>query len=978
MRLRTLLAAVVAAMAATPLSAQTNPTGTISGKVVDTQGLAVPGVAVTASSPALQGTRSATTSANGDYILPFLPPGDYTVTFEVSGFSTVKSTERVRPAETLTVSPSMEVRALAETVTVVGQTSSEFTQGARVATSFKQDLVDKLPLNRTLAGTTVMTPGVQSSGPSGNLSINGAMSFESLYVVNGVVVNENIRGQAFTLFIEDALQETTVSTSGISAEYGRFQGGVVQAITKSGGNEFSGSYRLNVENDDWTALTPFRNDTRTDKVLLTHEATLGGPILRERLWFFSAGRFSNRETSGTTSITSIAFPIIRDQKRYEGKLTWAANPNHTFKGAYTKIQDKEDGNFFPPIMDRASLVNRETPQDILSANYTGIISPKFFVEAQYSLRHFTFVGSGSQFTDRIQGTLMLDQSRSNSRFNSPTFCGVCTDEKRDNQNIIAKASYFASTGSLGTHNLVGGIDIFDDKRMANNHQSGSDYRIFATSAIIQGESIFPVLDSRSFIQWNPIPVQSVGNRFRTISAYVNDAWTFNQNFTFNVGLRFDKNDGRDQGGAEVVKDSSVSPRLSASWDPRGDGAWTLNASYGQYVAAIANSRGDAGSAGGNPAQYQFDYLGPAVNVGDPANPLTTGQALDILWAWFDANGGTDRTTRGAPGVPGVNTRIGDRLQSPSVREFSLGVSRRLGTRGAVRIDGVYRSFGDFYATRIDGSTGQVADPFGRRFDLQLFENVQGDDLERTYKGLNFQVSYRPIDRLGLGGNYTLGKLEGNVEGETGPSGPVSSGIYAYPEYFDRDWNVPIGELFGSVRHRARTWATFDVPLPSVLGRVDLGLLQSFISGTPYGASGPVDARPFVANPGYATPPASVTYFFTARDAFRTEDTWRTDLALNWSRRVGVKRTEVFFRGTALNVFNRLDLTNFFDTCGTGGCISTTVQTNSNLSSLTRFNPFVDTPVEGTHWRKAATFGQPLTRFAYQTPRTLAFSFGVRF
>jgi len=209
------------------------------------------------------------------------------------------------------------------------------------------------------------------------------------------VVNENIRGQAFTLFIEDALQETTVSTSAISAEYGRFQGGVVQAITKSGGNEFSGSYRLNVENDDWTAITPFTNDTRTDKVLMTHEATLGGPIFRDRLWFFSAGRFSNRETSGTTSITSIPFPIIRDQKRYEGKLTWAANPSHTFKGAYTKIQDAEDGNFFPPIMDRASLVNRATPQNIFSANYTGIISPKFFVETQYSLRHFTFVGSGS-------------------------------------------------------------------------------------------------------------------------------------------------------------------------------------------------------------------------------------------------------------------------------------------------------------------------------------------------------------------------------------------------------------------------------------------------------------------------------------------------------------------------------------------------------------------------------------------------------
>src|SRR5688572_22695435 len=168
MRLRTLLvAAGVAILAAAPLAAQTNPTGTISGKVVDTQGLAVPGVSITAASPALQGTRSATSSANGDYILPFLPPGDYTVTFELSGFSTVKRSERVRPTETTTVSPAMDVKAMSETVTVVGQSNSEFTQGAQMSTSFKQDLVDKLPLNRTFLAAALLTPGVQSSGPSG-------------------------------------------------------------------------------------------------------------------------------------------------------------------------------------------------------------------------------------------------------------------------------------------------------------------------------------------------------------------------------------------------------------------------------------------------------------------------------------------------------------------------------------------------------------------------------------------------------------------------------------------------------------------------------------------------------------------------------------------------------------------------------------------------------------------------------------------
>ena len=103
------------------------------------------------------------------------------------------------------------------------------------------------------------------------------------------------------------IQETTVSTSGISAEYGRFGGGLVNAITKSGGNQFSGSYRLGMNNDDWRATTPF-NETKLDKVVPTHEYTIGGPIFKDALWFFNAGRFrtagavASRPSSPTSRI----------------------------------------------------------------------------------------------------------------------------------------------------------------------------------------------------------------------------------------------------------------------------------------------------------------------------------------------------------------------------------------------------------------------------------------------------------------------------------------------------------------------------------------------------------------------------------------------------------------------------------------------------------------------------------------------------
>src|SRR5690606_25941279 len=135
-----------------------------------------------------------------------------------------------------------------------------------------------------------------------------------------------------------------------------------------------------------------------------------------------------------------------------------------------------------------------------------IITPQLSVEAQFSQKHFTFVGSGSPFQDLINGTLMLDRSRSNRRYWAPTFCGVCDDEKRDNQNVLVKANYFVSSSGLGSHNREAVHDTLIDMRFVNNHLSGSGYRVLGTSAIIRGTDVYPVLapGTSAWIQYNPI------------------------------------------------------------------------------------------------------------------------------------------------------------------------------------------------------------------------------------------------------------------------------------------------------------------------------------------------------------------------------------------------------------------------------------------------------------------------------------------
>lgn len=974
---------------ATPALPQGTLTGTISGQVTDPDGLPVPGLTVTLSSPRLQGVRSAVTTTHGDYIFPFLPAGEYTVSFELSGFRPLKTTIDLKLAENRPYDVKMGLAVQTETITVDAEAPGQFSQTATVGARYTTELLEMLPVARTPFAAAMLAPGVHQTAPTTSanaMTISGAMSFENLFLVDGVAVQDNLRNTSLNLFVEDATQETAISTNAVSAEFGRFSGGVSNTVTKSGGNTFSGSFRTTFDKGAWRAPTNYPCDSlnqpvaanctatdaasRTKNLVPTYEATLGGPILKDRLWFFGSGRMQNNPIGRQTTGTNLSFKNIQDEKRYQGKLTYALNSKHTVKGAYTHIAFDEQGNFFGNIMDLASLVNRKLPQDLMSANYSGIITPTFFVEAQYSRRRFSFIDSGSIYTDLTKGTLLVDNVTTN-RYHAPTFCGVCDDEKRDNEQIGGKASYFLSTGNAGSHNLIAGFERFNDQRFVNNHQSGSDYRILLTGTIIRGAEAFPIAnnDNSTIIQWNPIPVSSQGNNFRTYSAYVNDSWRFNNRLSFNIGVRYDKNSGSNSVGQEVIKDAAVSPRLSVTVDPRGDGVWTVNGSYGKYVAAVASSIGDSQSPGGQPANYLFNYQGPAINVGNPANPTSQDDAINQIFAWFNANGGTNRPFRQAPTVPGLTGVIADTLASPSVVEFSGGFSRKLGSRGLFRADGIYRKFQDFYATRTNTTTGKVTDPFGRQFDRDFVQNAN-DPLERRYKAINVQLSYQPTARLGVGGNYTLSQNYGNIVGENAASGPLSATILRFPEYFQASWNAPTGDLTSDQRHRARVFATWDVPIPQRFGRLSLGGLEQIASGVPYGAFGTVDTRPFVTNPGYANPPATVFYYFTARDAFRTKTQIRTDLSLNYAYKLS--KIELFGRFTAQNVFNRQVLEDV-------NRISTAVRTNATHSALyARFNPFTETPVKGVHWDLAPTFGQPLDRLAYTTPRTVQFSIGARF
>ncbi|HEX7671690.1 MAG TPA: carboxypeptidase regulatory-like domain-containing protein, partial [Polyangiaceae bacterium] len=332
-------------------------TGTIEG-VVKVGDNPVPGVLVTITSSALQGKRTIATGTNGDYIFRQLPPGSsrsgtaYTITFALSGMKTVQKTIDISLGGSTRQDATLEVSTAAAAVTVSGASiAAEQEKTAVHSSTFSGETIQNLPVARTLDAIASLAPGLTTNTPNaGQLTISGAFAYDNKFLLNGVDINDNLFGTATNqLVIEEAVQETQVLTSNISAEYGGFSGGIINAITKSGGNAYSGSARVDFTNPDWQAYNPneAKNQvSRASDLSEAYSATLGGKIITDRLWFFLAARYISQTVTATLPITSESVSTPTTEPRLEGKLTGNINESHTLQFDYTYSNNKATNN--PP------------------------------------------------------------------------------------------------------------------------------------------------------------------------------------------------------------------------------------------------------------------------------------------------------------------------------------------------------------------------------------------------------------------------------------------------------------------------------------------------------------------------------------------------------------------------------------------------------------------------------------------------------
>jgi outer membrane receptor protein involved in Fe transport len=974
-------------LSARVLCAQT--TASLAGTVT-IGGQPLGGVAVTISSPTLQGARFAVTGNNGTYHFPALPPGQYRVEFEGEGLTAATVEVPLRLSQAARADAVMHPVESAATLTITAPATSVLESPA-VSTSLPLVMIERLPLQRNQLATVQFAPGVTANGVSnGQLQISGGPGYDNLVLVNGVVVTENTRGQIRPMYVEDAIQETTVLTGAISAEYGRFTGGVVNTITKSGGNDLRASLRDSLSSPRWSAQTP-AGEARESTLSHVWEGTLGGSVLRDRLWFFTAGRWAKNDTARQTVAvpgfatppspvsTAISYAEENDQKRYEGKLTAQAGERHSMVGSYFAI-DTQGSNvrFNNNIYDQASLTTRDDPESLGALQYQGLLTSNALIEGHYSQRRFSD-RTGAFATDLVHGTVLLDRANNNTRFNAPTLCGVCDVERRDNEDWLLRGRAFFDSGRAGTHDLVAGVDRFTESRYANNHQSGSDFSLFVTRVQASNGVLYPVVTPTTqngggtFIRWNPVLVPASDNEVRTDSAYLNDTWSPGRRWELSAGVRWDRNRALDADGVTSANDRKFSPRLGIQYDLRGDGRQHASVSYGEYASRIADSIASSNQAAGNAASIDFAYRGPAIN--DKALTATTEDVLRAVFDFFNSTQGgtanraaTNLRPNGTRTIPGYAAYFDGTLASPYVREVTAGYGVQLGAHGYVRTDAIARDWRDFYAASITTDTRRTNTPLGIPVDLTLIRN--SNRVRREYRALQLQARWSP-GRLDSGVHYTYATLRGNDEGDSPASGAVANldPSFYYPEFFNFARNNPEGYLPGDQRHRVRAWAssTFDVGR----ARLSASLLHNFDSALPYSIAAPVNLTRYSgapANPGYAAVPNGL-YYFSGRGELRADDIHSTDLALRTAVWIGA--VECFVQGDLLNVFNR-------DGIADPQRLGTTVNTAANSATLLPFDPRTEAPVEGTHYQLAANFGQPLNDLAYQRPRTVRVSLGFRF
>ncbi len=319
----------------TLLHAQAQTTSTLTGTITDSTGAVVPGATVSISSPSLiGGTHTSVTDSQGIYRFPSIQPGVYQLTAELQGFRTVTRDDiRLSLGQTVTLDVALPQVTATETVVVSGRPSMVDVKSSAANTQIDNELLQNLPTQRFQPDVINLAPGITNSVAYGGTASSNAL------LIDGVDVSDPDGGSPWSFFNYNWIQEVQVVGLGANAEYGEFTGAAANSIVRSGSNRFSGLFEYLTERNSWISdnTGSLSEDLQADfkpreiKTWYDLSAQVGGPIMKDKLWFFTGFQYFknlDRPAGFVGDFTSEKDP------RYIGKVNWAASPNVKVEGFY--------------------------------------------------------------------------------------------------------------------------------------------------------------------------------------------------------------------------------------------------------------------------------------------------------------------------------------------------------------------------------------------------------------------------------------------------------------------------------------------------------------------------------------------------------------------------------------------------------------------------------------------------------------------
>ncbi len=768
-------------------------TGKLAGTVFDPDGVPLAGVTVTITSPNMMGTRKIQTAEDGSFLFFGLPPGKYTLDIEQPGFLPFKQEQvKVGIGGTVTLDILLELPTAEETVVVTARRPVVDKERTTLGGNYDDEFLQEVPVDRQYQSVAALAPGVVGSG---NPNIHGGSLYSNQYLVDGVNTTDPVTNTFSSNFNFDAIKEVQVLTGGLDAEYGYATGGIINLVTKSGGNEFHMDTSFYARPNVFRLKDDFEKDGAPTNDMYTFNINAGGPILKDKLWYFASVEIDRQivKQSQTDDYFNPANPEKIQHAPWRwfslyalGKVTFQATDNHKLtllvQGDPTWIENELQDTYTADEAER----QRFQGGGFYSLTWEALWSRSLFQKTQVALSH----GILDIFPMGCR-----EQDNENCRQHYDQDTGLITGN--DDRDYVSKRyrMQFDSSWTYYLDNFLGDHEWKLGWQYAHTWQdlrdgiaggarytdrSGRPYRI---------EEL--VRDEEGNFQ--RLKTQIDGD---TLGIYLQDAWKITKDLTLKPGVRFDYAEMRNYNGDVITSFLTTSPRLNLVWDMTGDGKTVMRAGYNRYV--------DTG------------YLSLSDFVGKSQETET--------YEYNPATGEYDIFVRRAGGDSGVIVK--DNLTAPHVDEVTLQLERELFTDFSIAVNGLWREtkhvYEDDEANLIWNQEGTDVIGYKNGDETYIWSLGTPKEAWRRYWGFEVVLRKNFSNNWQMNGSYTYSRAQGAPD-------TFISAYLDNPRQNKYWW----GWLGYDIRHRLKLDGSYHLPYG-----IELGGSFWWTTGAPYTKSVP--------------------------------------------------------------------------------------------------------------------------------------------